>query len=91
MATTEQYTPDTAPAHGCAPPEPGPWHFALLGVTPGSPLDVVEAAYDALSRQFDPRTVAPEYQRWAITVQDALNEAMALIYDAATLGKRVAA
>ena len=75
---------------GCEPPEPSLWHFALLGVVPGSPLEVVEAAYDRLARHFDPCTAAPEHQRRVIAIQDAIDEAMALINDAATWGRRAA-
>ena len=69
---------------------PNAWHWAILGVEPGAPLETVEAAYDRLARRFDPRAAAPEDQPFVITMQDALDEAMAVIHDAATMGRRAA-
>ena len=67
------------------PPGPSPRDFAILGQRPGAPLAACIRAYDLLARQADPRRRPPDQQPVWLDMQNALDDAMAFIYDAARL------
>jgi len=68
-----------------AAPRPTRRDYAILGQRPGAPTHECIDAHERLTAKFDPRHRPPDEQPLWLAVQDRLDEALALIYDAETL------
>ena len=64
-------------------PRPTQRDYRILGQRPGAPLARCIAAHERLTTKFDPRYRPPDEQLLWLDVQNALDESLALIYDAA--------
>jgi len=58
----------------------------VLGVEPGASIEECTAAYDLLSKTYDPRRHPVSEQQVWITWQNVIDEAMSLIADSLTFG-----
>jgi hypothetical protein len=64
------------------PPIPTDNSYRLLGVEPGAPIERCVEAYDRLSELYDPRRRPADEQKLWLDCQNAIDKAMALIWDA---------
>jgi hypothetical protein len=67
-------------------PKPTPRDYRILGQQPGAPVEVCIISHERLTVLFDPRHRPPDEQPLWLDVQNALDESLALIYDAARMG-----
>jgi len=65
-----------------AAPRPAPRDYRIIGQRPGAPLAECIRSYERLAGKFDPRHRPPDEQPLWLDVQNALDEALALIHDA---------
>ena len=64
-----------------AAPKPSPRDYAILGLQPGAPREVCAINHERLTMMWDPRHRPPDEQDTWITVQNMLDESLALIHD----------
>ncbi len=67
-------------------PTPTARTYAVLGLPHGAAVERCVAAFERLVADYDPRR-HPNHQVWAICHQNDLDEALALIVDAARWGE----
>jgi hypothetical protein len=68
-----------------AAPRPTARDYAILGQQPHAPTEACIIGHGRLTRLWDPRHRPPDEQPLWLAVQDRLDEALSLIYDAETL------
>ena len=66
-----------------AAPQPTRRDYHILGQQVDAPTEVCSIAPGRLEIRYDPRAWPGDDQRWAITVQDQADEALALLVDGA--------
>jgi hypothetical protein len=78
-------TRDT-PVSPVSPFAPSRKHYARLGIHHNASVERAVEAFAELAAFYDPRRWPLEHQAWIISVQDDVDEAMSVIYDAARMG-----